>query len=472
MGLHLPGLLSGLFPLLLYIAGLATFFASAFWRPEIGIYYIVPLLPLQTLRFRLHEYPLGAQWIDLMLLGVLIGVLRKGDSIFIKTPLRRWLSVLAVLTYASLWQGAFFLDFPFPFWFNDSRLSDWKNYMVIFLLFFLVLASIKNLKQMKLLLLLMCLSVLVMNRSYNNFMGQRNLSTFSYEARDAGTMGYAGVNGLAALEAQFSVFILGLYSVHKMKTLPKLGYLVVLGTCLVALTYTMSRGGYAAVIVGIFLLGLLKNRKLLLILAVFLLTWEGLVPGAVRERVYMTQDSNGVFEPSAGTRLILWGNAVEIIRANPAIGTGFDTYKFMHLVGGYEDTHNYYVKVTLEMGIVGLIVFLGIISRMFAAGYSLFRTALADDFLRGMGLGLAGMVVTTMVANAFGDRWTYIEETGFTWAIAAMAIRGRMIAGEEPSVEQNAAIGEQAGASTEIGQVRDLVVQLTHANLCAPLKAN
>jgi len=67
MGLHLPGLLSGLFPLLLYIAGLATFFASAFWRPEIGIYYIVPLLPLQTLRFRLHEYPLGAQWIDLML---------------------------------------------------------------------------------------------------------------------------------------------------------------------------------------------------------------------------------------------------------------------------------------------------------------------------------------------------------------------------------------------------------------------
>jgi putative inorganic carbon (HCO3(-)) transporter len=127
-------------------------------------------------------------------------------------------------------------------------------------------------------------------------------------------------------------------------------------------------------------------------------------------------------------------------------------------VGGFEDTHNYYVKVMLEMGIVGLIVFLGIISQMFAAGYSLFRTALAEDFLRGMGLGLAGMVVTTMVANAFGDRWTYIEETGFLWVIAAMAIRGRMIAGEEPGVEENAAIGEQAGVSSEIGQVRDLAL--------------
>ncbi len=458
MGLHLSGLLSGLFPLLLYIGGLATFFASAFWRPEIGIYYIVPLLPLQTVRFRLHEYPLGAQWIDLALLGVVIGVLRKGDSIFIKTPLRRWLSVLAVLTYLSLWRGAFFLDFPFPFWFNDERMSDWKNYMVIFLLFFLVLASIKNTKQMKVLLLLMCFSVLVMNRSYNNFMGQRNLSTFSYEARDAGTMGYAGVNGLAALEAQFSVFLLGLCSVPKMKSLAKVGYLVVVGTCLVTVTYTMSRGGYAAVIVGVLFLGLLKNRKLLLILAVFLLTWQSLVPGAVRERVFMTQDSNGELDSSAGTRLILWENAVEIVKANPGIGTGFDTYKFMHLVGGFEDTHNYYVKVMLEMGIVGLIVFLGIISRMFTAGYSLFRTALAEDFLRGMGLGLAGMVVTTMVANAFGDRWTYIEETGFLWVIAAMAIRGRMIAGEEPGVEQNAATGEQAGASREIGQVRDLAL--------------
>src|SRR5260370_41766205 len=128
----------------------------------------------------------------------------------------------------------------------------------------------------------------------------------------------------------------------------------------------------------------------------------------------------------------------------------------MHLVGGFEDTHNYYVKVMLEMGIVGLIVFLGIISRMFTAGYSLFRTALAEDFLRGMGLGLAGMVVTTMVANAFGDRWTYIEETGFLWVIAAMAIRGRMIEGEETVVEQNAATGKKEGASGDIRQVRSL----------------
>jgi len=457
MGLHVSGLLSGLAPLLLYFAGLAVFLASAFWRPEIGIYYIVPLIPLQTLRYKLHEFPLGAQWIDLMLLGVAIGVLRKGGSIFTKTSLRRWLLALAVLTYFSLWQGAFFLHFPFPLWFDDRRVSDWKNYMVIFLLFFLALAAIKTTKQMRILLLIMCLSILVLNRSYLNTARQRDFSTFSYDIRDEGMMGYAGVNGLAALEAQFSVFLLGLYSMHK-KTLPKIGYLLVLGTCLTSLTYTLSRGGYAAALIGALFIGVVKNRKIILILLLFLFTWQTIVPNAVRERVFMTRDSSGQLDPSAGDRVTLWENAMEIIRGNPAIGTGFDTYKFMHAVGPYEDTHNYYVKIMLEMGIVGLLVFLGIISKIFGAGYSLFCTELADDFLHGLGLGLAGMVVATMVANAFGDRWTYIEETGFMWVIAAMAIRGKMIASEHAPDEQNVGVGEQEFASGKIRPVRDLAL--------------
>jgi len=453
MGLHLTGLA----PTLLYIAGIAAFLASVFWRPEIGIYYIVPLLPLQTTRYKLHEFPLGAQWIDLMLLGVIIGLLRKGDSIFTDTPLKKWLVVLALWTYFSLWRGAFFLNVNLPVWFTDIRFSDWKNYMVIFLLFFLTLAAIKNVKHMQILLLCMCLAVLVMNRSYINTMRQRDFSTFSYDIRDDGGMGYAGVNGLAALEAQCSVFVLGLYSLQK-KIWPKIGFLVFLGTCLVALTYTLSRGGYGAVLVGALFVGMLKNRKLVLVLLLFLLTWQTIVPNAVRERVFMTKDSSGQLDPSAGDRVTLWENAIEIFKGNPAIGTGFDTYKFLHAVGPYEDTHNYYVKVMVEMGILGLVIFLGILVRLFLAGYRLFRLAAANEFLQGLGLGLAGMVITTAVANAFGDRWTYIEETGFMWVIAAMAIRGMMIASEQPSLQQASVVPDQSVASSDFERARDMAL--------------
>lgn len=453
MGLHLEGLM----PLLLYCAGIVAFFASAFWRPEIGIYYIVPLLPLQSLRYRVHAYPLGAQWIDVILLGVVIGIFRKRNTIFGKNPVRVWLAFLAVWTYVSLWRGAFFLNSPLPLWFTDARMSDWKNYMVIFLLFFLVLASIKNIKQMQILVVVICLSMTALNRNYINTMRQRDLSSFSYNLRDEGSMGYAGVNGLAALEAQFSVFLLGLYSVQR-KAWAKLGYLLLLGTCLVALTYTFSRGGYAAVLIGALFIGIVKNRKIILILFLFLISWQTIVPNAVRERVLMTTDSSGQLESSAGTRVTLWENALEIIKGDPVFGTGFDTYKYMHTVGSFEDTHNYYVKVTLEMGLIGLIIFLGMLARIFSTGLTLFRTLQANDFLRGLGLGLAGMVIATMVANAFGDRWTYIEETGFMWVIAAMAIRARMMVTAESTVKENGAMGEEVAFSGEVESARELAL--------------
>jgi len=423
----MPGLhLSGLAPTILYFSGFVVVLISAFGRPHVGLYYIVPLLPLQTLRYKLHEFPLGAQWIDLILFGVLIGVWRKKYRVLTPSSLTGLLLVFGLLTYIDLWKGTFFLGYPLPLWFDDQRLSDWKNYMVIFELFFLTLASIREVKQMKVLLLLMCLAVLMINRDYINTMRGRDFSSFSYDIRDSGVMGYAGVNGLAALEAQLAVFLLGLSSFYELKR-AKWGYFLVLSTSLVALTYTLSRGGYAAVLLGAIFVGVVKNRKILVVVFVFLLMWQSIVPTAVQERVYMTHGEGGELDPSAGDRVVLWENAVEMIKSDPILGIGFDTYKFLHAVGPYEDTHNYYVKVTLEIGAIGLLIFVAMLVKMFLAGFRLRRMEDSDGFLPGLGLGLAAMVVACAVANCFGDRWTYIEETGFIWVITAMAIRGHMI---------------------------------------------
>ena len=88
------------------------------------------------------------------------------------------------------------------------------------------------------------------------------------------------------------------------------GYVLV-GLTIFATMYTFSRGGYLAVLFGVFVLGLLKDRKLLLVLGVFLLTWQTVVPTAVRERVNMTENANGQLEASAQERVELWKNAEE-----------------------------------------------------------------------------------------------------------------------------------------------------------------
>ncbi len=88
--------------------------------------------------------------------------------------------------------------------------------------------------------------------------------------------------------------------------------------------------------------------------------------------------------------------------------------------GYYEDTHNYYIKVLAETGMVGLLIFLALLAQMFAVAFRLFRTA-EDPFFASIGLGLIGWLVCCAVANFFGDRWTFLQVNGYLWVLGGMA---------------------------------------------------
>jgi O-antigen ligase len=154
----------------------------------------------------------------------------------------------------------------------------------------------------------------------------------------------------------------------------------------------------------------------------------------------MTYDQeNKSVDHSAETRLDLWDDAMHLFSANPATGTGFATYAFMHRIGGYEDTHNYLLKILVETGVIGMLFFLWLLARTFFSGLWLFWTA-TDPFFRALGLGLAGWMVSCFVANCFGDRWTFLQVNGYMWIIAGMVAQGltletkKKTAGESPEM--------------------------------------
>src|SRR5712664_834081 len=130
--------LSGFVATALYVAMWVTFLLSVCWKPQAGIYVMTLLLPLQTVRYRIHEMFLGAQFVDLLLLGVVLGLAFRGQSIIPKTPIAKFLLLMGVFYYFSLWEGAYFIDAPLPLWITDSRFSDWKNYVEMFFLAMLV----------------------------------------------------------------------------------------------------------------------------------------------------------------------------------------------------------------------------------------------------------------------------------------------------------------------------------------------
>jgi O-antigen ligase len=182
---------------------------------------------------------------------------------------------------------------------------------------------------------------------------------------------------------------------------------VLVGLTVFATMYTFSRGAYLAILFSVFILGVLKDRKLLLIGAVFLVTWQAVVPTAVRQRVTMTQNSNGRLEDSANERVKLWQAAEDSILSDPILGSGFATYQYTNHVDNLKDTHNWYVKVMVETGIVGLIIVIFMLQQMLAVAYRLFKRA-EDPLYRGLGLGLFLAIWACIIANCFGDRWTYL----------------------------------------------------------------
>jgi O-antigen ligase len=411
--------LEGVIAPTLYVCAILAFLFSIFKNPAIGLYVVIPMLPLQTVRYRLHPYPLGHSFIDIMLLGVTLGLLVKGQKPIAKTPITVLMLITAVYTYLSLWKGSANLDLAAPLWFSDPRVADWKNNLLVpIAVFFLVHAAIRTTRQMKILLLVICISTFFFNRSIYSVVGQRTYTTFSYDSR--AESGGIGSNGLAAFEVQLGMFLLGLFAYETRRRI-KWTYFLLAMFCFYCVMYSFSRGAYLAFLMAWLFLGLVRIRKLLILLVAFLMLWQAIVPNAVRERVLMTYSSDGELESSANARVTLWEDAMDVIRVDPVFGIGYLTYSYMHRTD-YTDTHNLYVKVLVETGAVGLVLFCLLFWRLYRLGWRLYRTA-SDPFLASLGLGFALWMVCAVCTNVFGDRWNYVQINGYMWTFCAMAVR-------------------------------------------------
>jgi putative inorganic carbon (HCO3(-)) transporter len=262
------------------------------------------------------------------------------------------------------------------------------------------------------------------------------------------------VNGLAAFEAQSAIFLLALAAFER-KHLLRFGYVALAIFSGMCLMYSLSRGGYLAFLVGILFLGLVKQRTLLVLLAAFLCTWTSLVPGAVQQRVLMTYDENsGALDHSAEVRVDLWEEAGGMIRANPVLGVGFDTYAYTSHAHNYKDSHNYFIKVLAETGVVGLLLFLWLLARIFQVGHRLFRCA-RDPFLGSLGLGLAAWVVCSAVANLFGDR-TYLQVDGYMWVLGGLVARAWVLEQDDLAlgIKENSVVADAGVAGGVLKQLQ------------------
>ena len=415
--------LGHLIPLLSYLGFWVMALVSLTGRPLYGFYYLLPFLSYRTMRNHYLEYPLGANVLTILLLAVIVGALLQGKRLP-KSKLYPIWFIYGIYLYFSMWLGTILSNAPAPLWLSDLNFVTWKDYMVIPLVFVAAGLVIEDRKTIRITIILTACALLAIERSSLLESFSRSWAVFDESKRDAGPLGY-GSNQTAAFLADFGMFFWGFGQFLKRRMLKILCYTMV-ALSVLATMYTFSRGAYLAFLFGILLLGLLKDRKLLILLGVFLFTWQTVVPAPVRERVIMTHSANGQLEESAQERVELWQDAEASFLRSPIVGDGYATFQLGEHVDNLGDTHNWYVKVLVETGIVGFIFVLFMLQQMLASSFRLFRRA-NDPLYRGMGLGLFLAVCSSIVANFFGDRWTYLEITGLLFVLVAAAARAAQL---------------------------------------------
>jgi len=188
--------------------------------------------------------------------------------------------------------------------------------------------------------------------------------------------------------------------------------LSVLGVVILCVYYTRSRGGWLAAGVSTavwfwFWLKSPKWRKRFAILVVGVIV----VLFSMQTQGYRDDDSSM-------NRIEAWDKGVDMLRAHPLIGVGFDQfYEYAKI-----DSHNSYVRAAAELGLLGLYAFVGILFCSVLSLYHLLRWEDREKW-RIYYAGYAGYFAAYLSGSIFSTR-TY--DGLFLIIVALVSVFGRM----------------------------------------------
>ena len=272
---------------------------------------------------------------------------------------------------------------------------------------------------------------------FGNLFGQRDIfsqesmqkyqSYFSVSEAAVGTLkrasGTVGVSNIEAEYFEFLVPVAFMLWLTAKKFWSKIFYFAVFVLGSLGLFVTFSRGGLIGLMVGVFtvlflswMFKLVSNKKFLTILMIFLCIGTAMTP-----KIYQYIMSR----PQAATaRLHLLKVGLDIVNDHPITGVGLNN----HLVVAPDynpetyllamPTHNYYILIATEIGIPGLVFYLGFIAITYMIAL---RAARSEDlYIAALSMGIIGVFTAISVHTLVDWLASNTNQTLF-WLHAGLA---------------------------------------------------
>jgi O-antigen ligase len=179
------------------------------------------------------------------------------------------------------------------------------------------------------------------------------------------------------------------------------------GLCVIGFVLAQSRGALLALIAAVAVVGLYGFGKRFVVVIVVALIAGALVPNPLQQRVLTV----GAKDPYAYTRVAIWKNSLERVVDHPW-GVGLGLYKYTSFqyrfpvesaIARYgkraESAHNEYLQMAVELGVLGLVLFLAGIALL---GWEIWKTLRLplEPWERGLVIGLSGGIVGVMTHAA------------------------------------------------------------------------
>ena len=210
--------------------------------------------------------------------------------------------------------------------------------------------------------------VICSNGFYQHFTGEglirhRQLTQLDYLRRVLSSFVHPNDYG-AYLMVVTVIFIAALIAANQ-RLRNRLAMLALIAISSVSLFLTRSRGAWLAFVAAFLSLGSLRSRKIVLIFTFLLLLGFFILPQSTKERLYNLTDLEG---GTTWERVMLWKGTANMIKEHPVLGMGVNTYSrnFPNYKPpeyfGIRYTHNSYLQMASEVGVVGAIIFLAFLA--------------------------------------------------------------------------------------------------------------
>lgn len=411
-------------PWSIYLAGIVGIALALVGKVRWALMLVLVLAPMRNIVEKMHSMPMGDQFLDLLFLSMIIGwflssmTSSKGFMApnFVNVPAL----ILMGYLFLSMMVGSLSLSGGFGLDRYSSRIQDWKNFTLLQVLFFLI---VNNLPDRRWVMRAYWVMIATLTLMAYYIVGQvTSYSSIESRVKISGTFEFLGPNEVAAFLNQTTVILSGIYFCLSKKDMSKyliLGLILAFTYCII---FLYSRGAYVGLLAGMVILFVIKNQKYLIPLVLILVFWQAVLPEKVIERIQGTKNVYGELDESSELRLVMWERGLELFKQSPIFGIGFGVYRLKDFGTGLKDTHNIYIKILAEQGIIGIILFFLVVIAMFRQGLYLYQKG-NDDLSRGLGLGLFASMFTLIINNFFGDRWAYFELSAYTWAFVGLAAR-------------------------------------------------